>query len=247
MILRRGDKNEGVRYVQELLALFGLNTTIDGEFGPATEALVKGLQVEHGVIPDGIVTPEMVAFAEKAVGLTDAQNPPDFVLAPTLGETMARLAKWHARFHPREVGGDNRGPWVRLYMSDTENLPWCAGFATYIMKQACRAGNFRQPIVGGWSCTKNAEQAMAAGILHTGEGLGDMPIPVGSMFVRRKRDHNKVFIPGAWEHTGIVVEDDIKNGVVKTIEGNTNDGGSREGIEVCMHTLQRDNRDYIFI
>jgi hypothetical protein len=39
-------------------------------------------------------------------------------------------------------------------------------------------------------------------------------------------------------HTGFVVEV-LSNGNLKTIEGNTNDEGSREGYEVCYRTRKQ--------
>ena len=46
-------------------------------------------------------------------------------------------AKKHLRLHPVEIGGQNKGPWVRLYMNGHEgyDFPWCAGFVTFVMKQ----------------------------------------------------------------------------------------------------------------
>jgi hypothetical protein len=48
----------------------------------------------------------------------------------------------------------------------------------------------------------------------------------GAIFIM---DHGK-----GTGHTGLIVS--IHNGVAETIEGNTNDEGSREGYEVCRRT-----------
>ena len=35
-----------------------------------------------------------------------------------------------------EIGGNNRGIYVRQYLNGKENLPWCAGFVSYCIKKA---------------------------------------------------------------------------------------------------------------
>jgi hypothetical protein len=48
-----------------------------------------------------------------------------------------------------------------------------------------------------------------------------------------------------WEHTGIVVSAEAD--VFHTIEGNTNDEGSREGYEVCKRIRGYEKKDFIVI
>lgn len=50
--LRRGDRGELVRVVQARLGL-----DVDGVFGPNTEAAMRRFQLQHGLVPDGIVGP----------------------------------------------------------------------------------------------------------------------------------------------------------------------------------------------
>jgi len=62
--LRRGDRGELVRVVQETLGL-----ERDGIYGPNTEAAVRRFQLEHGLVPDGIVGPvSWKAIAAEHVG-----------------------------------------------------------------------------------------------------------------------------------------------------------------------------------
>jgi len=35
-----------------------------------------------------------------------------------------------------EIGGNNKGIYVRQYLNGRENLPWCAGFVSYCIKKA---------------------------------------------------------------------------------------------------------------
>jgi peptidoglycan hydrolase-like protein with peptidoglycan-binding domain len=50
--LRRGDRGDHVRFVQQKLGLVG-----DGKFGPMTEATLRTFQRAHDLVPDGIVGP----------------------------------------------------------------------------------------------------------------------------------------------------------------------------------------------
>lgn len=51
--LRRGDRGENVKIVQH-----AIGTKDDGVFGPLTEALVRALQRQRNLVPDGIVGPK---------------------------------------------------------------------------------------------------------------------------------------------------------------------------------------------
>jgi len=55
---RRGDKGWVVSEIQRLLTAKGYPTTVDGIFGPATEASVKAFQSANGLAVDGIVGPK---------------------------------------------------------------------------------------------------------------------------------------------------------------------------------------------
>lgn len=56
--IRRGDANDSVKLLQELLTKQkGFTLVSDGDFGPATEAAVKDVQRKAGLIVDGIVGP----------------------------------------------------------------------------------------------------------------------------------------------------------------------------------------------
>ena len=60
----------------------------------------------------------------------------------------------------------------------------------------------------------------------------------GSIFLRRR-------IAGDWTHTGIVIK--ATPDAFMTIEGNTNDMGSREGYEVCRRFQGYKGRDFVTI
>jgi peptidoglycan hydrolase-like protein with peptidoglycan-binding domain len=56
-VVRKGDENHPVRTLQDLLRARGHTVTVDGIFGPATEAAVRAFQQEKHLTVDGVVGP----------------------------------------------------------------------------------------------------------------------------------------------------------------------------------------------
>jgi len=67
--LRRGSRGKEVEVVQEKLGFplagGGIDSGVDGHFGPLTEAAVRQFQRDHGLVPDGIVGPKTWAELDK--------------------------------------------------------------------------------------------------------------------------------------------------------------------------------------
>jgi peptidoglycan hydrolase-like protein with peptidoglycan-binding domain len=57
-MLQKGSAGVAVRILQRLLTFQGFPTTVDGEFGPKTEAQVKAFQKARKLKEDGIVGPK---------------------------------------------------------------------------------------------------------------------------------------------------------------------------------------------
>ena len=53
--LKPGTDGVDVKYLQRRLAALGFSIAVDGKFGPATEAAVRGLQTAFGYTVDGLV------------------------------------------------------------------------------------------------------------------------------------------------------------------------------------------------
>jgi len=110
--------------------------------------------------------------------------------------------------------GSNWGKDVKKYLNSVGiNFPasWCAAFVYWCFKTADPATKLTKTggVLNMWNKTPlaNRHSTPAVGdifILDYGKGLG---------------------------HTGIVER--VENGMIWTIEGNTNDTGAREGFEVC--------------
>jgi hypothetical protein len=235
--LRRGDRGNKVRAVQEWISLNGIGLVTDGQFGPATEFAIKTFQKERGLAKSGIVGQstfsELVAPMRQAV----VGRAPE----PTLGATVVAYAKQHLERQPREVGGQNRGPWVRLYMGGNEGepWPWCAGFVCYVLKQACRAFGVPMPIRASFSCDSLAASAQEKGRFLPERTLDRTDVRPGMLFLNPRTSAD-------WTHVGIVVDvSSIGQDVFLSIEGNTNDSGDREGYEVCRRIRSFRGKDFI--
>ncbi len=235
---RRDDSLPSVKRVQEWLILHGFGVSVDGAYGPATQRGVTGFQEKNALPPHGVV--DQATFTALVAPLQRALSP--LPPAAMLGGMMAAYANQHLKEHPLEVGGQNRGPWVRTYMEghEGEEWSWCAGFACFVMRQAAETLDIPLPVNPTFSCDELASRARGAGIFIHGADLTDPPaqLPPGSLFVHRTA-------PTDWSHTGILVE--AQGETFVTIEGNTNDDGSREGYEVCRRIRNYANMDFVAI
>jgi hypothetical protein len=235
--VERGAQGPDVKRVQEWLCLGGFGVQLDSEFGPATQSAVRAFQKANGLTVDGIVGAE--TWAKLVTPLRNALAP----IAPAgrgLGAMVVAWAQQQLAQRPREVGGDNCGPWVRLYMNghDGARWRWCAGFACFCLRQACAALGVALPITPSFSCDLLASSARHNGRLVDGDAAGAVAtLAPGSLFLVRRPDGDD------WIHTGIVTT--IGSETFGTIEGNTNEGGSANGYEVAARTRAYASRDFI--
>ncbi|MDY6986922.1 MAG: peptidoglycan-binding domain-containing protein [Thermodesulfobacteriota bacterium] len=233
-----GSKGQKVKLIQEWLCLHGINIACESKFGPVTDYAVREFQKRRGLKVNGMVDDK--TFAKLTGPMREAVKPLSVDRAP-LGRVLVRYAKQHLRQHPVELGGQNKGPWVRLYMEGHEGAswPWCAGFACFILKQACETLSVSLPIATSFSCDFLAASAKEKGIfLQESQISKKKQIAPGSFFLNRRTSTD-------WVHTGIVLK--AEESYFHTIEGNTNDEGSREGYEVCRRTRGYKKKDFVLI
>lgn len=158
-------------------------------------------------------------------------------------EAVLAYAGKHLALRPIEIGGQNNGPWVRLYMNGNEgsDFPWCAGFVSFVLKQASADSAYPMPIRGSWSCDSLAAQAREVGVF-----VGEQEIKRDAA-VRAALSPVSIFLcrrtPTDWRHTGFATGFDDET--FATIEGNTNDEGYREGYEACARVRAYANKDFV--
>jgi hypothetical protein len=235
-IIVRGSKGKRVKLVQEWLCQHGFDIIIDGIFGPATEQAVIKFQQAKGLKADGKVGKDTFALLVKPMKDALAEIPAD---GKSLGQMVCAYAEQHLAQQPREIGGDNRGPWVRLYMDGGEGRSylWCAGFVSFILKQACKSLNIPPFINTSDCCDDLARSAQDNLLFQKGADIGDKTkIKPGSIFLNFKN-------AGDWNHTGIVILAETE--VFQSIEGNTNYGGNRNGYAALRRIRNYDNKDFI--
>ena len=238
--LKRGDRNRTVYNIQEWLCLNGQRVVVDGDFGSATHAAVREFQRVSRMKVDGVVGRKtyeaLVAPLRKVLTPLPAGQ-------RSFADLTLAYGQRHLAQHPLEIGGQNCGPWVRLYTEGHEgnDWPWCAGFVTFLMKQAAQTLGVPMPIPGSMSCDSLVAQAREAGRFVRDADLRNGKVTIGKMpaasiFLVRRTNSD-------WTHAGLVTAFDKE--MFRTIEGNTNDEGSREGYEVCARMRGYQDKDFI--
>jgi lysozyme family protein len=222
--LRAGPKGNAqrqakVRQVQEWLSLVEFPTPIDGDYGSATTMALKKFQNSVTLEPTGELDEatwlHLTAPMRRAVAPLTLQ--PD-----SLNAAVVKIARQHLAARPAEVGGENRGPWVRLYMDGQqgEAQKWCAGFVCFIVAQAAMELGVEMPFprrVGVDDLVSDGDQAgrfVSESQLSSVPQLRPSRITPGTIYVLRSASNN-----ADWTHTGIVVNAGVEE--FESIEGNT--------------------------
>ena len=235
----RRARGKAVRRTQEWLCLNGHAVAVDGAFGPATEAAVQTFCEAQDLTFEGKV--DQTIFDRLSEPMQRPLEKPED-LPDEFGAVVVDIARRHLQEHPREVGGQNRGPWVRLYMNGREGSewPWCAGFVSFVIRQACVELNRPVPFPATYSCDILAhygrERELFVGERDVNPLNAADRLPPGTVFLNRR-------VSSDWTHAGFVVE--ARDETFATIEGNTNDEGSREGYEVCARTRGYGKKDFV--
>jgi lysozyme family protein len=245
------EDDEDVRDVQERLTAFGFDPgIIDGDYGEVTERAVNLFQARSADLAgepleiDGIVGPSTWGALFGPESIRNQVAGPRVLKAPASILSEAALEIATDELGVREVPpGSNRGPRVDRYITTTGlslsgHYAWCMCFVYWCFEQAAKKIGVDNP------CPKKAGVIMAWQACGTAADAGAKGITVITASEARK-DPSKVrpgmafFIAtgGGTGHTGLVVSH--KNGLLETIEGNTNDNGSREGIGVFRRTRRK--------
>lgn len=231
-------KNFGpkVKTVQEWLCFHKIGVVVDGVFGPATEEAVKIFQRDHGLPESGGVDDTTYDALIKPIRLATA---PIDSNSHSIGSLTVAYAQQHLDIHPIEIGGDNRGPWVRLYLNGNEGeaWAWCAGFACFCLRSAASSLNTDLPIRLSNRCNEIAQSAIDNNCLVLGNDTASLKtLKPGCLFLERAGKNH-------WKHTGIVVR--LGSSFFETIEGNTNDESSDLGFEACRRIREYHNMDFV--
>lgn len=132
--------------------------------------------------------------------------------------------------HGRETEGRNRGPTVDWFLRGAERDPenaeeWCAAFCNRTSEIACAKLNILSPLelVPLQAYVDSYYQtARERGWLRDEPGFGDL-----FMLWHQGK--------GRYAHIGWVADPHLSAGLFLTVEGNSNDDGSRIGEKVCRN------------
>lgn len=137
-----------------------------------------------------------------------------------LATDIVKIAK--SQIGVEEVDGSNAGPVVNLYKAATtlpakQSWPWCAAFVCWVVKQAMgdRKYSFKRPTTAGAWDFENWSRAQ--------DDSTNTKKPAGSDI--RPGD----IVVFKFSHIGFAVTAPDSDGYIKTVEGNTDSAGSREG------------------
>lgn len=246
-LVKSGSRGMTVKRIQEWLQYHEYSTAIDADYGPATEARVREFQSSRNIQATGSInTDTWHALVEP---MLNSLEKPAIKSSDSPVSTVGIVAAQHLAQMPIEIGGPNCGPWVRLYCggNDGAEWAWCAGFVTLIVQQAYFYRSEKVPFAGSVSCDTIAAQAKSAGLFVSGKSVsrGDVSwsdFGGACLFLLRRTDTD-------WVHTGFATSASKSgnNLVFETVEGNTNNNGSREGFKATSRVRALSGSNYDFV
>ena len=232
-LLKKGSTDkEAIKALQLQLTAVGCgDLTGTGVYGDKTVAAVTLFQMRFPdrfgmpLKPDGKVGPLTweALFGAKTVTVTNRTT--DF-LSSVLDVARSQIGVME------QPPGSNAGPQVEAYLKSVglgKGYSWCAAFIYWCFNQARSQLGKPNPVVKTAGVLDHWSRAVNKGIpvVTSSKAKNDPSIvKPGFIFIM---DYGS----GAG-HTGLVEK--IQDGRLVTIEGNTNDGGSREGIGVFRRT-----------
>lgn len=208
-----------------------------GSFGPRTEEAVKLFQARFTDV-DGR---PLVIDGEVGAITWAALFGPDTV--PSSTTTASKLLAATLKVAASQVGvrekpmGSNSGPEVNKYLASVGLGPgnaWCIAFVYWCFEQAAKELGVANPVVktGGVLAHWNAAGERGIPRIKTDQAVNKPSlITPGMIFVIDTPP------PGGGGHAGLV--EAVIGGKLTTIEGNSNDGGSREGVGVFRRKNSR--------
>jgi hypothetical protein len=198
-----------------------LTTTGDlgNTWGPKSAEATKKFQAAKGLPVTGEVDADTLAALFPVSHVTPADKfhlqPLPIIGAVNLAIGAMQIAS--SQDGVRELTGHNDGPAVETFLASVgldKGYSWCMSFVYWSFKTAGGILHVPNPLVRTGGCLAQWNQTTCQKITTA------PPVP-GDIFIYDEGHGNG--------HTGIVRSVDAANGVMETIEGNTNDNGSSNG------------------
>lgn len=210
----------------------------DGLIGPKTAGAIAEFQQAMFGWKDGVVEPRGDTL-QKLNGIAGgaAGNPgtgaPGTGATGTWAEKSVAIALTQDGVREKPLGS-NGGPEVDQYLASVGLMHpdlWCMAFVYWCFQKGAAQAGCANSLKKTASCTELYSWAKANGKLVTSPQRGDVFLVRGGA---SGRTH---------QHTGIVTS--ATGGSVKTIEGNTNNDGSSNGIGVFQRTRSAGTLDFV--
>lgn len=229
-LIKKGEKDKTiVKAIQKQLNKLHCGPLeVDGDFGNKTHKAVQLFQARNTdingipLVTDGIIgaITWQVLFKEDDVPITE--EPSNSLLREALNVVKSQIG---VRESPPN---SNRGKEVNEYLksvglsANLGNYPWCMAFIYWCFNKASQNLNKPNPLVKTGGVLRQWNETTCAKIKTSDAVNNPSLIKPGFVFIRSYGNGNG--------HTGIITA--INGGYIYTIEGNSNNNGTREGIGV---------------
>lgn len=238
---KKAAEKKAVRRLQEWLHVHAFVTPIDGGFGDSTSDQLKAFQTENGRPATGRLDPE--TWALLTAPMRHALAKVDLPAGTALEDAVVAIARQHIAQRPVEVGGNNCGPWVRLYMQGREGSAqaWCAGFVSFVVAQAARDLNVKVRFKRQIWVPSLVDNAKSDGRFIAAKEV-DTPLKRAS----KLRPGHIFVIKGSdppWTHTGFVLAVNEKS--FGTIEGNVGGDSGVNGPNARQGNYAYGDKDFL--
>ncbi|MDB5246708.1 MAG: peptidoglycan-binding protein [Segetibacter sp.] len=226
-IIKKGEQDSSIILaIQQKLTENGCGTFDGlGSYGPKTLAAVKLFQSLH---TDQLGNPLKIDGEVGSLtwaALFGIETVVKQVIPETgISKEALKIAKDTVGVMEKPAGS-NSGPEVNEFLSSVNCPPgsfWCASFTYWCFKKASEKLGVPNPACKTAGCLFHWKNTSGTKI-PTAEAINNPSlIKPGNIFIM---DHGK-----GMGHTGLVEK--VEGGIIHTIEGNSNPGGSRNGIGV---------------
>lgn len=249
--IKVGEKDSGyTKKIQEWLCLhkyhtpkYWVNVDIDDWYGKGTASAVKTFQEIYNLEITGEVDNE--TWIALTAPMARAFRSAKFTESITIQGRLVYFMNQFVVEHPTELGNANKGPWVRAFMKGKEGswAAWCNGVVSTALDLAADSmgRDMKEFLPWSWSTQLSKKNALlktnSATYIYP-KNVDDTDVAVGDLFL-------VVNSKGTPRHIGVISR--VDDGVYYTLEGNTNDEGSREGYELCERRRNILNKKYAII
>lgn len=228
-LIKKGEQDKTiVKAVQKQLNAKGYGVIdVDGDFGSKTVSAVKLFQTQNTdqngnlLVVDGVLG--AITWAILFGGSSVPQNT---TIKKKITEKAIDYA--YSQLGVREKGGSNCGPEVETFLKSVglgKGYAWCMAFVYWSFEQAAKELGQTNPLVKTAGVLRGWNEATCTKILAKDSKNNPSLVKPGQIFIM---DYGQ-----GYGHTGIVKA--VNGGFITTIEGNTNNNKSREGIGVFEH------------